>query len=150
MPWKRGANLFAAAAGVLLAAGCAETPGRTGVAPKPAAEHAAEPAPETASRAPESPVPSGRRVITLDSLMGAREETLRRLLGAPDFRRLDPPARLVRYRTPACLLDLFLYPDPGGDHRVTHVEARSPDGEDRATSQCLDAVALRARTPKTG
>ena len=88
--------------------------------------------------------------VTIERLMGADEAALHRLLGPPQFRRRDPPARLLRYRGPICLLDLFLYPAAGGEHRVTHVEARSRDGKDRSVPPCLETI-IEARKPaKTG
>jgi hypothetical protein len=53
--------------------------------------------------------------------MGAAEVLA--LLGSPDFRRSEPPAELWQYRAADCILDVFLYRDPGG-YRVVHAETR--------------------------
>ena len=82
--------------------------------------------------------------------MGADEARLHRLLGQPQFRRNDPPARLLRYRAAGCLLDLFLYPKGTAAHRVTHIQARGRDGMDRPAPPCLDAILDARKKAKTG
>lgn len=142
-------SLAASALGLLLAAGCAQVAEDSGSTRAPSAR--SEPrAPDHASVRQEPVAPETRKNISIDRLIGAREATLRQLLGKPDFRRVDPPARLVRYRAPACLLDLFLYPEADGAHRVTHIEARSLNGEDRPLPPCLDAVTAEIENRKTG
>ena len=44
-------------------------------------------------------------------------------MGPPEFERLEPPARIWQYRTPVCVLDLFLY-DDGGGPAVEYVNLR--------------------------
>ena len=88
--------------------------------------------------------------VAVERLMGANEGTLHNLLGPHQFRRRDPPARLLRYRVKVCLLDLFLYPGEGGELRVTHVEARGPDGKDIEIAPCLDSIVEARQKPKTG
>lgn len=79
-------------------------------------------------------------------LFGMAEEDLRRLLGVPQFVRIDGPTRLWRYRAEACLLDLFLYPDETAESpfRVFHFEARGADNGAEPAGSCLE-VLLRAR-----
>ena len=76
-------------------------------------------------------------------LLGLSDSELVSLLGAPDFRRTEPPAELWQYRSAHCVLDLFLYPDKG-TVRVVHSEAHE---RDLATSGelCGEDV-LRSRT----
>jgi hypothetical protein len=88
--------------------------------------------------------------VTIGRLMGADEASLHRLLGPPQFHRRDPPAQLLRYRAPICLLDLFLYPGHGGDHRVTHVEARGRNGKDRPAAKCLESILKARKQAETG
>ena len=45
------------------------------------------------------------------------------LMGPPQFERFEPPARIWQYRTPFCVVDLFLY-DDGGGFTVEYVNLR--------------------------
>ena len=45
------------------------------------------------------------------------------LLGPPQFERFEPPARIWQYRTPFCVVDLFLY-DDGRGPTVEYVNLR--------------------------
>ena len=136
----------------LLVAGCvappAPVPGpRTGNAPAIAAARE-DPSGRPATEALASPPPPDR--VTIERLMGANEVSLNRLLGPPQFHRRDPPARLVRYRATSCLLDLFLYPGEGGVPRVTHIEARGRDGNDKPAAACLESIIDARQKAKTG
>jgi hypothetical protein len=55
--------------------------------------------------------------------MGLADSALARLMGAPEFKRIDNPAALWQYRGTNCILDVFLYAD-GPVYRVTHLEFR--------------------------
>jgi len=59
-------------------------------------------------------------------LTGRRAAGLRRELGPPMRVRIEGPARIWQYRSPGCLVDLFLYPGEDGERRVFHVAHRSP------------------------
>ena len=102
------------------------------------------------ARAPEIEIDSNpRRLVGLD------QSGLTALLGAPMFRRRDAPAELWRYRTRACILDLFLYrpgegAGAGAPLTVHHYRARTPENGTLAAASCLEAL-LRARlTGKPG
>jgi hypothetical protein len=119
----------------------AATPGRAG----PTA------APETppAGAASRSPAPGPEIEVDADPkrLAGLDRAGLAKILGEPAFQRLDGPAALLRYRDPACLLDVFLYPPRGkrdAEKRVDHVEARAVDGGAIEVRDCFAAL-LRAR-----
>jgi hypothetical protein len=121
--WRRVGSLFA----VGLLAGCsgalfwgADEPGfgAAGVGVSPPA--------------PENPRP-------VADLIGLGPESLQRLLGEPRRQRRDAPAQLWQYVAEDCLLDLFLYDEPGG-YRVTYVEARTRDGEAMRPDTCFEAV----------
>jgi hypothetical protein len=47
----------------------------------------------------------------LKKLSGLSDKDVQRALGEPDFRREEPPAQIWQYRSPECVLDLFLYED---------------------------------------
>ncbi len=140
-----GPALFGMAA--LLMAGCVAPP-----APEPDPQTApaivSTPQDSPATEALATPPPPDR--VTIERLMGANEGALNRLLGPPQFHRRDPPARLVRYRAATCLLDLFLYPGEGGVPRVTHIEARGRDGNDKPAAPCLESIIEARQKAKTG
>lgn len=151
-------TLITAALLALLAAGCVQAPPATetgsiqlGRDAAPGAETGAE----TAGLPPDSATPVSPPPVTVEMLMGADEAKLHGLLGLPQFRRNDPPARLLRYRAADCLLDLFLYPPKdgaknGATHRVTHILARDRDGMDRPAPACLDTIIEARQKAKTG
>ena len=61
-------------------------------------------------------------------------------LGEPQLKRRDPPAQMWQYRTPACVVDFFLYGAAGADdaaHEVSHVEIRPREANAGA---CLSAI----------
>lgn len=68
-----------------------------------------------------------RPAITLDPdwPLNQTGPELRRLLGAPSFVREDASAHLWRYRTPHCILNMFLYRD-AHQIRVTHSTFLTP------------------------
>jgi hypothetical protein len=91
----------------------ADAPATIAALPPDATDTVLAPAP-----APELPGPGH-----LVGLAGGRVESL---LGAPGFRRRDPPAEVWRYSGESCRLFVFLYapPDDADDYRVAHVEVR--------------------------
>lgn len=121
------------------AAPVATDPVAAGPATKPPGETE-----QAVARAPEIEIDSDPR-----RLAGLDQSGLTALLGAPMFRRRDAPAELWRYRTQACILDLFLYrPDAGagaaGPLTVHHYRARTSENGTMAAASCLAAL-LRAR-----
>ena len=152
--WSR---LIGAALLSLLAAGCVQAPSSPESAPVQIGKvQTGGPAEtETAALPPGTPMPDAPPV-TIDMLMDADEAKLHRLLGLPQFRRTDPPARLLRYRAADCLLDLFLYPskdgarNDAGTPRVIHIQARGRDGTDRPAPPCLDAIIEARQKERAG
>jgi hypothetical protein len=47
------------------------------------------------------------------------------------------------------VLDLFLYDEPGGDHRVAHVEARTGTAAPAPVERCITGLLTGRRTPRT-
>ncbi|MDO8605869.1 MAG: hypothetical protein Q7R40_04995 [Phaeospirillum sp.] len=85
--------------------------------------------------------------LTPETLKGLTAAQLKAELGAPDFRRRDPPAEIWQYRVRACTLDLFLY-DEGGSRVTTHFAVRGPTGAGIDERACLtEILARRTETP---
>lgn len=70
------------------------------------------------------------------------------LLGEPAFVRRDPPAEVWQYHGTGCVLDLFLYDEPGGGHRVAHVEARTGTAAPTPVEPCITGLLTGPRTPR--
>jgi hypothetical protein len=87
--------------------------------------------------------PVDRRTLTPERLKGLHAVQVEDALGAPGFRRRDPPAEIWQYRVGLCTLDLFLYKDAAGT-TVAHYAIRSPSGTSVSEKACLDEVLNRA------
>jgi hypothetical protein len=83
--------------------------------------------------------------IPLDSLRGMDERRVAQTFGRPVFSREDGPSRLLRFRSDACDLDLFLY-QAGGGWQVRHAEARDPNLRTLPVDRCAGSVAAQRRT----
>lgn len=80
-------------------------------------------------------------------LTGLGPAQLDELLGPPQFKRTDGPARMIQYRNDACVLDIFIYENHAtGQARVEHVEARDHGLRGMSETTCLAAL-LRSRRP---
>lgn len=75
------------------------------------------------------------------SLIGLTRERIVERFGAAGFVRRDGPAEVWRYRAPECFLELFIYRDPDGSQRVTHVDARSFVGRQTPADACVMRLA---------
>lgn len=58
------------------------------------------------------------RFLSQQALHGATPQILATDFGPPMLRRIDGPDEVWLYQTPACTLDVFLYPDNTGKLRV--------------------------------
>nr|MDQ4088308.1 hypothetical protein [Pseudomonadota bacterium] len=106
----------------LLVAGCASS----GTRPPPA------------TAAPAAVTYSARG---LESVMGSTARSLVAQFGRPDLELREGNARKLQFLTPACVLDLYLYPPRGGGEPVvTHVDARLPDGREMDRASCVAAL----------
>lgn len=83
--------------------------------------------------------------IPLESVRGMDERRVAATFGRPVFTREDGPSRLLRFRSDACDLDLFLY-QAGGGWQVRHVEARDPRLRTLPVDRCAGSVAAQKRT----
>jgi hypothetical protein len=72
------------------------------------------------------------------------------LYGAPDLKRLEPPAEIWQYRSAECALDLFFYNGKDGA-RLVYAESRMRDPQRNDVSgRCADgSVPLQAHIKQT-
>jgi len=120
----------------VLVTACAPSP-----APTPLSAALPEDAPVSLAVAGARP-PAGAEFMQLAGLSGTE---LRRLLGAPDFRRHEAPAEIWQYRSADCVLSLFLY-RKGGQYRVAYGEILDRDAARISPASCYDG--LLARHPR--
>ncbi len=80
----------------------------------------------------------------LGRAMGQQAGTLVALFGAPALDVREGPARKLQFRGPACTLDAYLYPAPGGGAaRVTWIDTRTPRGDAIDRASCVAALSRR-------
>jgi len=110
-------------------------PAKPVVAPVPVAETTRQPAAaaqQTASRAQ----PAAPALRAASELVGLESTMVEQRLGTPALRRRDEPAELWQYRSPLCVMDVFLYSD-GRSFKVMHVELHPRSPEQIAAPACL-------------
>ncbi len=122
---KRRAHAAALATALSLA-GCATAP----MAPVAVA------APRVHAAAPQV-------VRTHDPIIGRTARQLEATFGAPAATLVVGPARRLQFASADCILDAYLYPAPGGEAAVTHVDTRKPTGEDIDRAACVAALTRR-------
>ncbi len=81
-------------------------------------------------------------------LTGLQASELQRLFGTPELVRKDYPAEVWQYRSPNCVLDVYLYPDHDR-LTVAHAEARAPKGSGDPLAGCIAHFA-QARSKTVG
>ena len=103
----------------------------------------ARPAGTTSTNAPAGAIPTGPTSLPPpETLIGMNGPALERALGAPGFRRIDPPAEIWQYAGTACVAHLFLYVDAADTPAaVRHMVARGRDGGIIDMATCLDDIA---------
>lgn len=114
----------------------------TGGGAAPAPSSPADPAPAVVSVAAAMPRARGTEPpAAAASLLGARAEQMRRMLGDPALRRPEGGAEIWLYEAPNCRLDVILYPE-GGALVVAHASARAHGAAEGVTeAACLSAIA---------
>lgn len=148
---------LALAAGAALLQACAGAQPQPEDTPssRPAAPAAAPSGPVTAGFVPAAagrgaarpvPVPPvGRSPRATRDLTGLTDGQLIAIMGEPDLRRAEEGSEAWLYRSPACLLDVFLEADrPGAAPRVVLATARPSGAAPIAEEACLRTLA-RAR-----
>ena len=127
----------------------ADTPAPAKIEEKPKQPTSAEPAidppkpspPEVAATPPRVDLPEP------EELIGLSQRKVEDLLGAPVFRRRDPPAQLWQYSSPRCIFDLFLYRTKAlPEYRVTHVEARGRTNGNIPLRECFHSLAFKQKS----
>lgn len=118
-------------------AGC--TAGQSGSGP---AAPTASPATDTSTAvaratAPARTAPSRPRADLTD-LIGADAARIDRFLGTPEIVRQEGPGEMRLYRSPSCVLHVFLYPRDGRK-TASHIEARRESArlEERQLNSCV-------------
>lgn len=99
-----------------------------------------------------------------EELVGLRPDEVKRILGSPALVRRDRPAQIWQYRSPDCVLDLFLYPSPAageaaraakstaGDtaEAVVYYELRARTAKEKADDSCFNALVAAAHARRPG
>jgi hypothetical protein len=144
--------VLALGAGAALLQACAGSqPAGEQRPPNPAATAAPPPVADTAGfvpaagRAAARPAPAGvpaRSPRAANDLAGLTDGQLVTVIGEPDLRRAEDGNEAWLYRSPACLLDVFLEAEhPGAEPRVVHAAARPAGSAPIAEEACLRALA---------
>ncbi|WP_291298269.1 hypothetical protein [Elioraea sp.] len=106
--------------------------------------------PRAAATSPRSPAPApqfseGRSPRSARDLAGLTDGQLLAVMGEPDLKRDEEGTQAWLYRSPACLLDVFLEAEElGGEPRVVLATARQTGAARIAEETCLRGLA-RAR-----
>ena len=123
----------------------------------PLPTHKPEPPPDTATPEAQGPAPeggsggggddrAGRRArparLAAEPIDGLDEPAARRLLGAAAEQAEEPPAKVWRYKTAACELDLYFYYDLRNSRMRALRYGFKGDAADKAKQEeCMSAVA---------
>lgn len=84
-----------------------------------------------------APPPAGPALVRI---VAKSPQDVIALLGSPTLDRTEGPGRLLQFARPACVLDVYFYPDPqSGRAAARHVEARLKDGRTYDASACVAA-----------
>ncbi|KPF89016.1 hypothetical protein IP81_17385 [Novosphingobium sp. AAP83] len=77
----------------------------------------------------------------LESVIGADALQLGRQFGTPRLDVIEDDARKLQWTGTACILDVYLYPQPGSAQATaTYVDARRGDGRDVDRAACVAAL----------
>ncbi|QQS10664.1 MAG: hypothetical protein IPK81_13475 [Rhodospirillales bacterium] len=83
--------------------------------------------------------------IPLETIKTMSDQQVLSTFGRPVFERAEgPSAKLVRFRSDACDLDVFLYAS-GGGWQARHAEARDPALRSLPVDRCAGSVAAQRR-----
>jgi hypothetical protein len=107
------------------AAATSETPAATSEAAAATASNASPPPPE----------------VDPEKLVGLNETEAMNLLGPPAEKTDAPPSRVWTYRSPACDVKLFFYPEVGGTlYRTLTYEITDRDPTDTSHGACVGGL----------
>lgn len=77
----------------------------------------------------------------LENVIGADALQLGRQFGTPRLDVLEDDARKLQWTGTACILDVYLYPQPGSAKpTATYVDARRSDGREVDRAACVAAL----------
>lgn len=77
----------------------------------------------------------------LENVIGADALQLGRQFGTPRLDVIEDDARKLQWTGPACILDIYLYPQPGSNRATaTYVDARRGDGREVDRAACVNAL----------
>ncbi|MBB3859894.1 hypothetical protein GGQ88_001155 [Novosphingobium hassiacum] len=77
----------------------------------------------------------------LENVIGADVAQLGRQFGAPRLDVIEDDARKLQWTGTACILDIYLYPQPGNPRpTATYVDARRSDGREVDRAACVTAL----------
>ena len=92
-----------------------------------------------------APAPVSTPVVReTGDLIGLDANDLAQRFGAPDLQIREGDGTKLQFRGRRCVLDAYLYPAPAGTPgipRVTHVDARDPNGNDVDKAGCIASLA---------
>ena len=88
---------------------------------------------------PSTPVVAQPQPRESGVLIGLTANELVSRFGRPALQIREGNSFKLQYRGSRCVLDAFLYPS-GGQHRVTHVEARTTAGVDTHQTDCIRSL----------
>ena len=57
--------------------------------------------------------------------------------GRPRLQIQEGEGTKLQFANARCVLDFYLYPAPGGPPRVSHIDARNPQGGDVSPQSCV-------------
>jgi hypothetical protein len=91
---------------------------------------------------PPPPLRPSAAAVGLDRVMGQTAPALTALFGTPALDIREGSARKLQFRSPACVLDTYLYPRTGGgEPAVTWIDTRTPKGADFDRASCIASLA---------
>jgi hypothetical protein len=86
---------------------------------------------------PEQPAAAEPRVTRL---VGLSTSELVGHFGTPALQVREGTSLKLQFRGRNCVLDAYLYPNPSGVLRVTHIDTRAVSGADTDQTSCISAL----------
>ena len=119
-------------------------------APPPIPQRMHSRLPQVRQPAHEPPPPVHRLAAPgLEGVIGAGQTELTRQFGPARLEVWEGDARKLQFTGPACVLDVYLYPEANGrEPRASYVDARrASDGKDVDRAACIAALRPRGANP---
>ena len=79
----------------------------------------------------------------LERILGQNAAALVQLFGNADAEVREGAGRKLQFESQVCVLDAYLYPKGSAEPRVTHIDARQPDGSPIDRASCVAAMTRR-------